>query len=282
MSDNSSSNAEARILQIEREAARIYWEIATQLHPRWRGVEEGMGMGWFYGNDRNLSVTLSGQIRGCNSIGFDSADVTIKDHASGNVIVPTFSTDSSGNFEVDFTLDSDPQDIDIFAEPTGTWASRYAASATSTVSLSPGSTTASPLSIPPASGYACSIWVDYPLSVNLTATDNFYWTHTFPPNPFTGSVSTVPGCLAAIPWTITITCTPTTFQYSGVWSTPPFNGSFNNANWTLTSIVVTSSPFQVDLHYALPFGGTDKAWSFYGTPAHSCSATTLVVTITET
>jgi hypothetical protein len=122
-------------------------------------------------------VTISGQVRGCGTIGLDSAGVSILDHATGDVL-GTFTCNSLGNYSGTIGLVSLPESIDIVATPPGALSARYAASATVTTSTSGGGL--STVTIPPASGYHCtSGWSCVaPASDTLTLTDSIYGAFT--------------------------------------------------------------------------------------------------------
>lgn len=113
-------------------------------------------------------AALSGQVLGCNSLGFPGASVVVSDATTG-VTLTTTTADSNGNYTVGVTLSASGQTLNVTGIPTGTYASRF--SGTGTVSLNgvSGANSVPSIVLSPATGYCCGVPGQYqPDTINCT------------------------------------------------------------------------------------------------------------------
>lgn len=154
------SDVETRVLAIERKVNRLFQVTDEMVLFRLPALEQSLAMAWTVGPRRQAQFV--GEVDGCTSHAFPGAAVAVKDHASG-VTLGTATCDANGKYEVWANLDSDPQNLDVVATPTGTFAARFAASATQNVSAAhAGGNGVATVVIPPASGFICGPTNYYP------------------------------------------------------------------------------------------------------------------------
>jgi hypothetical protein len=165
------SVTEARIrrlmmsLQETRHDFRTFKDRVGRLNQGASGVFD---VGINFGN--SLAATIAGVARGCSSIGFPGASITVKDHASGTTLA-TATTDAAGAWSVSLTLTSNPQSIDVIASPTG-YAVRFTGDVTTNISAHPGSNAVTQTFSPDTSTYICTSFRFYPIKLTLQLVDS--------------------------------------------------------------------------------------------------------------
>lgn len=213
-------------------------------------LRQNMRDAWAGAGGRTLLAAFSGEVDGCTSHAFPGASVAVKDHASG-VTLGTGTCDANGKYEVWANLDTDPQSLDVVASPTGTFAARFAASATQNVpSAHAGGNAVATVVIPPAANFVCGPTNYYP---DATCPKTVILTHPSGCPARGATVDFIEGGVTVFSGT---TNSSGAVVYPGAMTT----GSYT-INWTfagLTGSVNSTGCATVNITTALPTGYTQN------------------------